>query len=234
VQTVSVQLAIGQSIVANGGFETGDFTAWTLVGNTVVGNSVYNVVTSEDVFPGIVHTGNFGAFLGQSGFLATLTQDLPTTANQLYQLSFWLNNPVSGSGQQFAARWNGTNILLNQINPPAFAWTNFQFLVTATGTNTQLRFYARNDPNYFGFDDVSVTPVPPVVFQSAQVVGGNLQMSWNALAGLNYEVDYTTNLAPVNWQLLGNVTAATNVCGLVDTNIFNSDSQRFYQLILMP
>jgi hypothetical protein len=236
VQTVGVMLAAGQSIVQNGGFETGDFTAWTLVGHTIVGNLVYNAVaTDADFFPpaDIVHAGNFGASLGESGFLATLTQTLPTASNQLYQLSFWLNNPASGSGQQFAARWNGNSVLLNRVSPPAFAWTNFQFLVTATGTNTQLRFYARNDPNYFGFDDVAVTPVPPVVFSTAAISGGNLQMSWNALAGLKYEVDYTTNLAPVNWQLLGNITAATNICGISDTGI-GGDSQRFYRLLLVP
>ena len=234
VQTVSVQLAVGQSIVQNGGFETGDFTAWTLVGDTVVGNLVYNVVTSENIFPGIVHSGNFGAFLGEGGFLATLTQDLPTTSNQLYQLSFWLNNPVSGSVQQFIARWNGVNVIFNQINPPAFGWTNRQFVVAATGTNTELRFYARNDPNYYGFDDVAVTPVPPVRFQSANISGGNLQFGWNSLAGLNYEIQFTTNLSPANWQTLANRTASTNVCSLADTNLVNGDSQRFYRLVLQP
>jgi len=233
VQTLGVLLAVGQSIVENGGFETGDFTAWTLVGDTVIGSLIYNEVATESDYPGLVHSGNFGAFLGEGGFLATLTQNLPTVSNQLYQLSFWLNNPASGSGQQFAARWNLTNILLNAISPPAFAWANYQYLVTATGTNTQLRFYARNDPNYFGFDDVAVTPVPPVVFSTATVSNGNLQMSWNALAGLKYRVDYTTNLAAVNWQLLGNVTAATNACGLTDAGIA-TQSQRFYRLLLLP
>ncbi len=237
VQTVGLILAVGQSIVENGGFETGDFTAWTLFGDTVVGSGssslIYNAVATESDFPGLVHSGNFGAFLGEGGFLATLTQNLPTVSNQLYQLSFWLDNPASGSGQQFAARWNGSSVLLNRINPPAFSWTNYQFLVTATDTNTQLRFYARNDPNYFGFDDVAVTPVPPVAFSTASVSNGNLQISWNALVGLNYEVDYTTNLAPLNWQLLGNVTAATNICGISDVGI-GGDSQRFYRLLLVP
>ena len=222
-----------RSIVENGGFETGDFTGWTLVGDTIIGNNYYNAVTTENVFPGVVHSGNFGAFLREGGFLATLTQDLPTASNQLYQLSFWLNNPGSGSGQQFIARWNGTN-LMNLLNPPVFAWTNYQFLVTAPGTNTQLRFLARNDPNYFGFDDVSVTPVPPVFFSGANISGGSLRLAWNSLAGLKYEIQFTTNLAPVNWQLLGDVTATTNVCGLTDTNVFTADTQRFYRLLFLP
>jgi len=35
-QNESFGLQIGQSIVRNGGFETGDFTDWTLVGDTVI------------------------------------------------------------------------------------------------------------------------------------------------------------------------------------------------------
>jgi hypothetical protein len=235
VQVLAVRLAVGQSIVLNGGFETGDFTAWTLVGDTVIGSNIYNTVTANDIFPGVTRSGNFGALLGESGFLATLTQNLPTRPGQLYQLSFWLNNSAGGGGpQQFAARWNLTNTVLNLANPPAFTWTNWQFLVTATGTNTQLRFFARNDPSYFGFDDVAVTPVPPVAFATAALGAGNLQMTWNALAGLKYEVDYTTNLAPVNWHPLGSLTAATNVCALADTNLLTSDRQRFYRLLLLP
>ena len=233
VKVVAVRVDIGLSIVVNGGFETGDFTAWTLNGNTVIGNNVFNVVTSNDVFPDVAHSGIYGAFLGQGGFLATLTQDLPTQPGQLYQLSFWLNNSSAGSPQQFAARWNLTNVVLNSINPPAFGWTNFSYLVTATGTNTQLRFFERNDPNYFGFDDVAVIPVPPVVFSAANVISSNLVMAWNSLSGLNYQVDYSTNLSEGNWQLLGNITATTNTCGVADS-ISGNDSQRFYRLKLLP
>jgi hypothetical protein len=232
VQIVSVQLAIGQSIVQNSGFETGDFTAWTLVGDTVNGPLVYNIVATEDDFPGLVHSGYFGAFLGEAGFLATLTQSLPTVSNQLYQLSFWLNNPSAGSGQQFLARWNGTNVL-NLSSPPVIPWTNYQFLVTAPGTNTELQFAGRNDPNYYGFDDVSVTPVPRVLLQSVQFSSGGLQLGWNSLAGLKYEIQFTTNLAPADWQTLAGITASTNVCSLTDTNILNGDTQRFYRLLLV-
>src|SRR4029078_342583 len=49
VQHSAVALKIGQSIVQNGGFETGDFTDWRLVGRSVAsgsgnGPTVYNAV----------------------------------------------------------------------------------------------------------------------------------------------------------------------------------------------
>lgn len=231
VQTVGVRLEAGQSIVLNGGFETGDFNSWVLVGDADSGHHVYNGVAPG--LPDVVHAGNFGARLHEGGYLATLTQTAPTTSNQLYQFSFWLDNPVSNSGQYFIARWDGLDVV-NLSNPPVFAWTNFQFLVTAPGTNTQLQFLARNDPYYFGFDDVAVTPVPPVIISGANVSGGNLSLAWNSLAGLKYEIQSTTNLAPVNWRNRASLTATTNVSAFVDTNVLNAASQQFYRLVLVP
>jgi hypothetical protein len=233
VQAVLVQLVIGGSIVQNGGFETGDFTGWVLVGDTVIGRNVYNAVVTESEYPYTVHSGNYGAFLGEGGYLATLTQTLPTVSNQLYQLSFWLSNPESMGPQQFIANWDGTEVL-NLSSPPVMGWTNFQFLVTAAGTNTDVQFAAENDLNYFGFDDVTVLPVPPVGFESTTVTGGNLNLTWYSLSGLNYEIDVTTNLAPADWQSLATITAATNVCSFTDTNGMNAAGQEFYRLVLLP
>jgi hypothetical protein len=237
IQTVVVRFGVGQSIVQNGGFETGDFTGWTLVGDTIVetilGDFVYNIVATDADFPGLVHSGNFGAFLGQGGYAATLSQTLPTTPGQLYLVSCWLDNPKAGSVQQFSASWAGTNFA-SLTNPPAFTWTNFLFVTTATDTNTLLQFAAENDPNYFGFDDVSVTPVPPVTFAGFSPGTNVFQLAWNSLPGLNYQVQYKTSLAQAGWLDLGPIAAASNVTIFVDTNFLDDASQRFYRLELLP
>jgi hypothetical protein len=231
IQLLSASLAVGQSIVQNGGFETGDFTGWTLVGDTVDTNYIYNAAENGNL-TGIVHSGISGAFLGEGGFLATLTQALPTASGQKYQLSFWLDNPQSGGGQQFIARWNGSN-LVNFSSPPAFGWTNYQFLLTAPGTNTVLQFAARNDPNYFGLDDVAVTPLPPLWIGNVAAGEGNVLFAWNTLAGIRYQVQFTTNLSPAAWQNLAVITATTNVAGYSGSNVLNSGGGGFYRLMLL-
>ena len=231
VQVAELSLLVGESIVVNGGFETGDFTGWTLVGDTIIGDSVFNVVATDFDFPDLVHSGNYGAFLGEGGYAATLSQTLATIPGQKYLVSCWLDNPVSGATQTFSAAWDGTNYV-SLINPPAFTWSNFQFTVVATLTNTVLQFAAENDPNYFGFDDVSVTPVPAVAFAGFAANSNTFQLGWNSLAGLNYQVQFKTNLAQPAWQNLSTMTAVTNTAYLVDTNANNA--QRFYRLELLP
>ena len=232
-QIVAVQLNTGQSIVQNGSFETGDFTGWNFSGDYVIGTLIYNVVATDADFPGLVHSGNFGAFLGESGFLATLTQSLATTPGQKYLVSCWLNNISTGAGQQFVGSWNGTNFV-NLVAPPVLTWTNILFLATATGTNTQLEFGAENAANYFGFDDVSVTPVPPVRFAGFAAGTNQFSLTWNSLAGLNYQLQCQTNLLAGGWINLGTITAVTNTAVFVDTNFANGAAARFYRLVLMP
>ena len=233
VHNVTVEMDVGQNIVQNGGFETGDFTGWTLVGDTIVGETTFNVVATDGDFPGLAHSGYFGALLGQAGYAATLSQTLTTTPGQQYLVSCWLNNPKSGSAQTFSAYWGGTNFV-NLTNPPAFTWTNFQLIATATDTNTVLMFAAENDPNYFGFDDVSVQPIPPVAFSGYSSCTNGFQLTWPSLAGLNYMIQYSTNLSQGWCQNLCTNTALTNVTTYLDANVMGTWEQGFYRLVLVP
>lgn len=230
----TVEADIGQSIVVNGDFETGDFTGWTLVGDTSVSNQVYNVVATDGQFPGVAYSGFFGVFFGENGYAATLSQTLNTIPGQQYLLSWWLDNPNPGAGMQtFSASWDGQNYV-SLTNPPAFDWTNFQFVVTADATNTVLEFAAEHDQNYFGLDDVTVTPVPPVGFANVWADTNGFNLTWLSLAGLNYNIQYTTNLDQADWQTLSPIAALTNVTAFVDTNMAPGCGQAFYRLVFVP
>ena len=196
-QSQAFNLQIGQSLVQNGGFETGDFTGWTVVGKTIVGSfrhgtTVYDAVENTASGYQVVHSGLYGAFLGDNQ-TATLSQTLATIPGQNYLLSFWLDNPVSGSVQQFAVNWN-TTTLVSLSGPPAFSWTNFQFIVTGTGSSSVLQFAAENDPSYFGLDDVTVTAIPALTLRAATEVTNGFSLTWNTASGLVYQVQFSTNL----------------------------------------
>lgn len=232
----------GQSLVTDGGFESGTFCYWTLVGGTITnlrnGPFIYNAVEPTNANFNPVHSGYYGAFLGDVS-PAVLYQTLPTCPGQDYLLSFWLENPTTGIGQEFEVNWNTNNSTTNTIyslpSPPAFAWTNLLFVLAATGTNTTLQFVAQNLPNYFGLDDVSVTPIPVPSFTAVTVASNGLDLTWNTLSNVDYVVEYKTNLMQADWLNIGAlILAAADTLTFLDTNAFGVSPQRFYRVSVSP
>ena len=220
------QLSVGQNLVQNGGFETGDYTGWSRSGNT--GGSAYTSVANDVAF---VHSGAFGLKTGPSGSSGYLAEVLQTTPGQSYLLSFWLVNPITGSGQQFNVSWNGTNVY-GVTNPPVWTWTNFNFVVTAIGPNSTLQFAFQNEPDYFGLDDVSVTPIPIPSFTAFSKMTNSLALTWNSLAGLAYRVEYKTNLLQTNWIPLATNFATAGTSSY--TNIIGTNAARFFRVYRLP
>jgi hypothetical protein len=237
--------------VGNGGFETGDFTDWNLVGDT---NLVFALagddtdVGGTNALPGIsdwlfVHSGLYGAYLGEWAWLpgdpsvGSLSQDVSTVAGQQYVVSFWLTSVGDSTGattpNSFTARWNGST-LYDKTNLPALDWTNLQFTVPATTTRTTLEFDFNNVPAGFGLDDVGVaTAVPTPIFQSVTLAGSTITLTWSGISGREYQVQSASELSKPNWT---NVAAAMTASGdVVSTNEpVSTTSQQFYRVILLP
>ncbi len=214
--------------VFNGGFEEGDFTNWTVSAAATV--EVVN--TNTFLYSSYVHSGTYGAYLSQPGQLGYLSQSASTLPGQPCLISFWLNNPVGGTPNEFQVWWN-TNQLFDQTNLPPFAWTNIQLLAWASANQTTLKFGFRQDVDAFGLDDVGVLALPAPSFQSIAVVSNDFVLSWNAWQGLVYQVQYTTDLGAPAWQSLGQPITATN--GAVSfADALPPDPHRFYRLILRP
>ena len=225
-------LLVGQPLVQNGGFEAGTFTNWTQSGNTNY-NSSYTYVTSGD--SEFVHSGTYGAELGPYGSLGYLSQTLPTFAGQNYLLSLWLDSPnVSGTltPNEFSVSWNG-GVIFDQSNIGKIGWTNLQFIVTATSSSTVLQIGFRDDPYYLGLDDINVWPIPNPSFRSVTKTSTNVMVfSWNSLASIAYQVQYSTNLIKTNWIILSTNTATGSI--LMFTNSYGTDRQRFYRIRQLP
>jgi len=230
---------LGQSLVQNGGFETGDFSFWNFNGDTNSQNAVVYANTFGDSTTGLnwIHSGTFGAAFGEAGKFAYISQSLPTLPGQSYLLSFWLNNLFVPSPNQLVVNWNtnsaSTNTIFNQVNVPSINnWTNMLFVVTAAATNSVLQFGFENDyshENYFGLDDISVQPAPAPTFRTVGATNNLIRFSWNSLAGLAYQIQYSTNLSGGGWFNLGSSVTATNYTMNAAYSI-GADSQRFYRV----
>ena len=229
---LSFQLQLGQSLVQNGGFETGSYVGWTLVDN-----GSYDVVDNGSSYGITPHTGTYAFDFGQPNALAYLSQTLATVPGQAYLLSFWYENASpSGTTEKFIVNWitntTGTNVLMNLLNPATFSWTVSNYVVNATSTNTTLQFAVENDPSYFGLDDVSVTPIPMPTVTGFSKKTNTLTLTWNSLAGISYQVLYKTNLFQSAWLTNFTTNATGNIINF--TNTIGSDRQRFYRIQRSP
>ena len=229
IQNLPFTLRIGQNLVTNGGFETGNFSGWSLNAAT----------TSVGSRSGLVHTGKYGAMLGQTTTLGYLSQMLPTYAGQTYRLSLWVHNPSNTLGatpNEFQVQWEG-NTIFDRVDLPFGAWSNLLFTVTATMSGSQLQFGFQNDPYYLGLDDVSVKPIvaPHVkaIVQNPPPTAPAFHFDFTVTAGSICQAQYKTNLVQPDWTNLGDPsTAATDTFTLTDTNTAPF-AQKFYRLILV-
>jgi hypothetical protein len=147
------------NLVVNGGFETGDFTGWT-----VNDPSGFSGVGSD---PGFAHSGTHYAFLGANPNTGMLTQaqNLMTTTGTVYTLSFFLANDVTVNQNLsptnfFEVKWNGAPIF-SLTNQAAFDYTQITFALLATGPSTGLEFDYQHGNDFWRLDDVSVNAGVP-------------------------------------------------------------------------
>jgi hypothetical protein len=152
---LSGQAKAGGNLVLNGGFETGNFTDWSLSGNTqytMVTDKTFGSKAGSSYAP---HSGNYYALLGPVGSLGTMSQTIATTAGQSYTFSWWMASD-GDFANEFSASWNGTQVL-DQQDIPVQGYVEYSFTVQATGSSTLIEFSYRDDPGYLSLDDVSVT-----------------------------------------------------------------------------
>ncbi len=154
----------GNNLVQNGGFETGDFTDWTVMGHggtEINGTGLYVEPNGYGGAQGEAygaHSGNYYCYFGPIGGDSTVSQSVTDTLGTPYQLAYW----VAGNGtgpSNLEVYWN--NLLVSGISSPIPNQPYTQYMVDVTGTGLDtLEFGMRNDPAADALDDVTLTAVP--------------------------------------------------------------------------
>ena len=176
------------NLVANCGFETGDFTSWTLTGNDVpmeLGN-LYGV-EGTDPLDGIAPHGGFDqAYFGDLVSNATtLAQTVEQTKpGDTYSISFFL-------AQDTAPGADGTNtlnvlfddvLLAHLTEIPVEGYTQYSYTGLASGTSTVLALRLGNSLGEFLLDDVEVVDMGVAVTTTPEPATGLLLVASGLMA----------------------------------------------------
>jgi len=163
---ILVSPSLASELVANGGFESGDFSSWT----TLPASSG----TDFGVNGNNPHSGTNDAFFAAVGqYDDSIMQTLPTVEGQSYKIDFYLAHANYDAHADFTASWNG-NTILSLVDSNFFYYTKYSFTEVATSATTTLQFSGRESVSFIYLDDVSVQPIPEpstFVLLSAGVFG---------------------------------------------------------------
>ena len=130
-------------LVTNGGFETGNFTGYTV-------NSSDSGVDTR-----VANTGLYSGYFGQVGSPGHISQSLSTIAGALYDFSFaYLSD--GRRPNSFTASFGG-NVVFSTVNDIAHGFQTHTFTnLLASSNHTVIDFGIQNDPGFQRLDDISV------------------------------------------------------------------------------
>jgi hypothetical protein len=154
--SVSICDGVTGNLVQNCGFESGNFSSWTVIaddGNTNV---------ERNNFQEGVNSGVFYAALGdETTTPTTIEQTFGDVAGSTITFSFYLYS--DGQANNFTADWDGVSVL-SLPDAARQAYTLYSFTETGTGSDT-ISFSIQKAVGFDGLDDVVVvdpssTPEP--------------------------------------------------------------------------
>ncbi len=138
------------NLVLNPGFETGNFTDWT-----VSDPEPNNPDIGVDSQPLDVNSGSYGVFAGNE--TSTLSQTIQTHAGYTYSVSFYLDVYQSAAIDGEVTVTFGGKPATTLVEPAETdAFVKYTASVHVTSNSSVLEFTLTDPGGYFGLDDVSV------------------------------------------------------------------------------
>jgi len=131
--------------------------------------------------------------------------------------------------------WDGCEITTNGV------LTTLHSFSGADGTNPWAGLVQGRDGNLYGTTYGGGTDgggtvfrlvIPPSLLSYAQT-GSSISITWSAVPGQTYQIQYSANLSQLNWNSLISAVTATDPTITVSDSV-GPDAQRFYRIVMFP
>ena len=173
---------------------------------TVIVGEVNTAPSLAAISERIVHAGTFVTFTNSAA-----DTDVPSNT-----LNFTLD-----AGAPAAASVNGSSGI--------FAWQTAD-ADAGTTNNLTLRVTDNGTPPLDDAESFTLTVLARPTVQSAEISGGNLVLTWSAIPGTKYRVQFKNSVDDANWSdLVPDVTAAGATASFNDPL---GPTQRFYRVVV--
>jgi hypothetical protein len=162
VQPVAAD-TVGPNLLQNGSFDTGDFTGWTLSGDTAL---FYVAGGGPPYYSYSGPAALYGPTAAVPGDYGTISQTLTTTPGMTYQVMF-THYDGGTSDNHVDVYWDGALLSVWPSGGYPNQWSGGPTIITAVGSQSDLAFrlYAPGTVPT-GIDYVSVrqyvAPIPPI------------------------------------------------------------------------
>lgn len=237
--TVGSGTGLGAVILTNNGTLGGTGTVSGPVfgpGNIAPGHNVGTLTLQGglDLSSGGTYVWELGANSTNSSFdVISLTgSNLVLGGSSKISINFTGSATAPDSGNAFwqsARQWTVIALSGTATNDPA---TAFPTIINGTSPAGSFTNFADANGNIvLQFTPSGVTP-PPQPVLDPKIVGANTAsatLTWSALNGTTYTVQYKTNLVQANWITLGTSTATGSTASFTDTT--GPRPQVFYRVI---
>jgi hypothetical protein len=235
--------SFADNLLQNPGFETGNFTNWT-VGGTSPTNGVGTVGTpipADASGTVIVHSGSYAAFAAvnseQGGPHLILSQTVAVVPGKTYDIGFWTGfGGVSVGDGHCVITVNGWvyNVPYGTSETNTYEFRDTTWTAPAGVINVPVIFTLEASGSGtagISFDDFQVTTIPTITAVWTPLPG-QFQLQFIGIPGTNYIVLGTTNasLSMTNWTAQGfAVNLSNGLFQFIDTQATNYP-QRFYRV----
>ena len=151
------------NLVANCGFETGDFTNWTVTGtdSAAANNGIYYGVENFNQYSGS-YASYYGAIGGEITLSQTLNNLIPSDVYTITLEAFNDTAPGNYINNIIVSFGNRTGQLASQVSVGNY--TLYTLIASATSTSSLLSISSRNDSGFWNIDSITAaqtgTPEP--------------------------------------------------------------------------